>query len=70
MFKLFSEKKLMLAFEYGLVLADVASQKKIELTKEIVLRLENIMKKEFNKKNSTRLAVDMIVNILAALEPK
>lgn len=70
MFKFYSEKKLLLAFEYGVILADMARTMNKELSKEAVTRLEEIIKKEFTKKNPTRLSVDMVVNILAALEPK
>jgi len=67
---IYSENKLLLGFEYGVVLSDVAKEKNIPLTAEIVGRMEEIIKKEFRKKNPTRLSVDMIVNILASLEPK
>jgi len=67
---IYSKKKLLLAFEYGVILSEVAKEKNIPLTSEITGRMEEIIKKEFIKKNPTRLSVDMIVNILASFEPK
>ena len=67
---LFSEKKLLLAFEYAIVLSDVAKERGITLSPEIIARAEEIIKKEFRTKDATRLSVDMIVNILASLELK
>ncbi len=66
----FGKKKLILAFEYAVTLADVVHQNKAELTPEIVERMEAIILKEFPAKSAERLAIDMNVNVLAALEPK
>lgn len=66
---LYSNKKLLLAFEYGLILGESARDKGIELTPEIVARAEEIIQKEFVKNNSLQLAKDMIPNILAMFEP-
>lgn len=70
MFKLYSEKKLILAFEYGVILSDILKDSNKEISKGAVKRLEEIIRKEFPKKNPTKLSVEMIVNILAAIEPK
>ena len=70
MFKFFSEEKLMLAVEYGVVLSETAKDLNIPLTRDLVVKLEGIVKGEFNKKSPTRLSVEMVANILAALEPK
>jgi hypothetical protein len=67
---LYSNKKLLLAFEYGLMLSETAKGMKVKLTPEIVARLETIIQKEFVKKSPTKLAVDMTVNILASYETK
>ena len=71
MFKipLYDNKKLRLAFEYGLVIADVAKQREIILTPEIIIRAEEIIIKEFSSKSATKVACDMEPNILAILEP-
>ena len=72
MFKipLYGKKKLVMAMEYGVILATVAKDRNIELTPEIVARLEDIVVKEFTDKSYERVSLDMIVNILASLEIK
>ena len=67
-FPLFGKKKLKLAFEYGLTIADVAKQQNVELTPEIIDRAEHIILEEFSTKSPTRVFVDMIPNILAVFE--
>lgn len=67
---LFGEQKLRLAFEYAITLSDVAKQLNIEITPEIVDRAEGIILKEFTSKSPERVAIEMIPNILAMLEPK
>lgn len=63
----FGRKKLFLAFEYGVVLAEVAQKQGVELTPEIVERAERMIEGEF-KKDPTRLSVDIIPNILSVFE--
>lgn len=67
--KLYGQKKLLLAFEYGAVLSDVAKKMNVELTPEMINRAEDIVKKEFTSKNPERLAIEMMPNILAVFEP-
>ena len=64
----YSKKKLLLAFEYGLTIADVAKQQEMVLTPEIVKRVEEIIVKEFSTKSATKVACEMAVNILAGFE--
>jgi len=66
--RFFGKKKLFLAFEYGLVLADVAQKQGIELTPEIVARAEKMLENEFKNGTPTRLSVDMVANILSVFE--
>ncbi len=66
----FDKKKLLLAFEYGVILSDVAKQRKINLTQDIVLRMEDILLDVCTKKSAEKVAVEMELNILAALEVK
>lgn len=63
----YSTKKLLLSFEYGVILKDVAKDK---LDSEMVKRAENIILSEFSKKPPTKLATEMIPNLLASIEPK
>lgn len=65
---LYRNQKLLLSFEYGLTLSEVARKRKIKLTPETVERMEHIILEEFKKCTSERLAIDMTVNILAAFE--
>lgn len=67
---IYGEKKLITAFEYGMLLSESAKTQKVELTREIVERAEEIIKKEFREKDWEQLNQDMAVNILAAFEPK
>lgn len=62
-----SDQKLLLSFEYGVILKDVAKDK---LDSEMVKRAENIILSEFSKKSPTKLATEMIPNLLASIEPK
>ena len=68
MFNLFNKQKLLLSFEYGLILSEVAKQKKIELTSELVKKVEIMIENEFKKKSPTKLSTEMEVNILAVFE--
>ena len=72
MFKipLFGKKKLLLAFEYGVVLSQVAKEQGIEVTPELVERCEKVISKEFTEKNGVRIALDMVPNLLASIETK
>lgn len=70
MFRLpfFGRKKLFLAFEYGLTIAQTAHEMKVEMTPEIVERAERMIEGEFSTQTPTRLAVDIVPNILSVFE--
>jgi hypothetical protein len=72
MFKipLFGKQKLLLAFEYGVILSQVAKEQKLELTPEIMARCEEVILKEFTEKSGDRVALDMVPNLLASIETK
>ena len=63
----YSKEKLLIAFEYGITLREAIHK---PLTKEIVVRAEEIILKEFPKKTPLQLAFNMVPNLLAAIEPK
>ena len=67
---LFGKKKIRLAVEFGLILAVTAMERKVELTPEIVIRAQEIFLNECKTRTNTQVAVMMVPNILAALEPK
>ncbi len=53
LFSAFGKEKAILAFEFGVVLSDVAHEHKIEMTKEIVLRAEKILETELGTQSLT-----------------
>ena len=67
---IYSAKKLLLSFEYGIVMSDVAKERGFVLDKETVKRCEEIILNEFTKKNAQRVAIEMVPNILASFETK
>ncbi len=71
MFKLpfiFGRKKLLLAFEYGVVIADVARKMKVRMTPELIKKAEIMLEGEFTSQSATHLATNMTPNILSAFE--
>jgi hypothetical protein len=66
---LYSNQKLLLSFEYGIILSQVAQERELVLTPEIITRAEEILLAEFKKNNATKLSTEMITNILAMIEP-
>jgi len=67
-FPSFGKKKLLLAFEYGLVLSETARSRGIELTAEHVERAETMLINEFQSFNASRLAGHMVPNIMTVFE--
>jgi len=68
--KTYDKKKLLLAFEYGVILSEAAKNLNRELSPNIVKNMEEIIFKEFHKKTASKLSVEMQLNILAAFETK
>jgi len=62
------KQKTLLAFEYGVVFAKVAKDMGVELTEELMIKAEKMLSNEFQNQNSTRLAVDMVPNIMSIFE--
>lgn len=65
---IFDREKITLAFEYGLVLSEVANDRKIEITPELVAKAESMLLGEFESQSPTNLAVNMIPNIMSVFE--
>lgn len=65
---IFSRKKLLLAFEYGLILGEVAKAQGVEVNPQLVERIEEIISQEFPRKSASKLACEMELNLLAAFE--
>lgn len=66
---IYGDKKLITAFEYGMTLAISAQDLKIELTPEIVKRVEDFILQEFKTKHWKQLNMEMAPNLLASFEP-
>ena len=60
--------KLLLAFEYGIVLADVAKKQKVKMTPELVARAEVMIENEFSIQTASHLAGNIVPNILTVFE--
>lgn len=62
--------KLLLAFEYGVTLAQVAQEHKHELTHELMEKAEKMLENEFKIHDATYLAqpANMVSNILSVFE--
>ena len=66
---LYQTKKLLLALEYGVILSETAKNRKVNLTPEMVKKMEEIVSNEFKNHSASKVALDMIPNILAVFEP-
>ena len=67
---IYGNKTLRLAFEFGLVLSEVAKQSNVELTKEITARAEKVFINEINTKGFKKTALNFVPLILAVFETK
>jgi hypothetical protein len=65
---IYGKKTIKLAFEFGLVLAEVAKEKKIEMTPELSLRAESVFIKEINEQGLKSVACQFVPLILACFE--
>ena len=65
---LFGKKKLLLAFEYAVILSETAKEQNVELTPEIIHRAEEMLMNEFLTKNPDDLSIDLEANILSIFE--
>lgn len=68
LFNIFGKNKLLLAFEYGIILSEVAKDQGIILSQDHVEKAEGIILDIFKKGNPERIAVDMMANILSMFE--
>jgi len=67
---IYGKKTLRLAFEFGLVLSDVAKERNIKLTPEISERAEKILINELKTRGLYKTQMDFVPLILASLEVK
>lgn len=66
---LHSNKKLLLAFEFGIHIADVAKEQGVELTPELVKRAEHILLNEFQTRGAQYIANNWNALLLSVFEP-
>jgi len=65
---LYGNPTLRIALEFGVVLSEVAKEKKIKLTPEIVEKAEEIFIKELKLNGMKKTALNFVPLILACLE--
>lgn len=70
MFRLpvYGNKDLRVAFEFGVILSEVAKEKGVELTPEISERAEQILIEELKLNGLTKTALNFVPLVLASLE--
>ena len=67
---IYGNRTLKVAFEFGLILSEVARKQKVELTEEISLRAEKILINELKINGLQKTSMNFVPLILAALELK
>jgi len=67
---IYGKKTLRVAFEFGLVLSEVAKERKIELTAEMSVRAESMLIQELKINGLQKTSMNFIPLILAVLELK
>lgn len=67
---IYGNKSLMLAYEFGLILSEVAKENNIEVTRNISERAEKILINEIRTKGWRKTTLNITPLIMAALEPK
>ena len=66
----YGKKTLRIAFEFGLLLSEVAKERGLELTRETSVRAEDILIQELRDNGFRKTALNFTPLILAALEVK
>ena len=67
---IFGKKKLLMAFEFGITISEVAKEMKVEVTPEMVYRAEEILLQECRHSTAESFACNMTGYALAVFEPK
>ena len=67
---IYSKREMIMMLEYGFTLSEVAYDRGMKLTPEVVGRCEDILLKELKIKNWKQVCIEMIPNILASFETK
>lgn len=64
----FGKKKILLSFEYGVILSQVAKERGIEVTPELIKKAEEMLINECETQGPTFMAINMLPNIISAFE--
>lgn len=67
---LFGKKKLLLAFECGVIIGETARKQNIELNRELMERAEKVIIKHFTNNSTSKVACEMVPVILSIFEVK
>lgn len=67
---IYGKKTIKLAFEFGLVLSEVAKEKGVTLTPEISSRAENVFLNEIKTNGFRKTALNFVPLVLASFEVK
>ena len=65
---IYSKKEMLMMFEYGFTLSEVAKDRGMKLTPEVIQRCEDILLKELKLKDWKQVTLEMIPNNLASFE--
>ena len=65
---LYTKKEMVMMLEYGFTLSEVAKERGLPLSKEVIGRCEYILLKELEHKGYRQVTLEMIPNILASFE--
>ena len=64
----FDKEKILLAFEYGVVLGDVARDMGVSMDPELIKRAEAMIEGEFKNQTASHLSTNIVPNIMTAFE--
>lgn len=64
----FGRKKLLLAFEYGVMISQTALAQGVEITPELIEKAEIMIENEARIQTETMFATQMVPNILSVFE--
>lgn len=67
---IYGKRTIRLAFEFGLVLSEVAKEKGVTLTPEISSRAENVFLNEIKTNGFRKTALNFVPLVLASFEVK
>jgi len=67
---IYNKREMLMMFEYGFTLSEVAHDRGMKFDKEVVQRCEDILMKELKLKDWKQVTIEMVPNILASFEPK